>query len=329
MKNLIDSFSKQKILVVGDSMLDVFDVGKVLTNPESETAPRIMINESISIPGGAGNAAANINSLGGRSVLYTCVGSDDAGRTLMDLFRTNNLSVIPYFSGKTIVKRRISSLDNPYSIRFDNDYLNGIVSIDERAGHVILGAKNERDITGLLLSDYDKGIFWKTNVAPQLIKLAKERGIPSIACPKPNNFPYFRGADIVCVNMRESVGITGNSFSKRFNKSELFAAAEAVRDRSDSYCCFVTCGEKGSVFSVNGKTGYIAPHSKVSNPNVVGAGDSFVAALSLALSSSWSRKKEHDCFLSAGSLANAVACLAVKKPRTATVSIEDLRKLKI
>lgn len=65
-----------KILVIGDAMSDVYHVGTISRiNPEKHSAPLVSIGKTVSIPGGAANVAANVESLGAKVTL--CSGYGD------------------------------------------------------------------------------------------------------------------------------------------------------------------------------------------------------------------------------------------------------------
>ena len=63
-----------RIVVVGDSILDVYCLGK---NDGGEP-PRFSWKSQVSVPGGAGNVVSNIRALGGYPLLFSKVGTDAA-----------------------------------------------------------------------------------------------------------------------------------------------------------------------------------------------------------------------------------------------------------
>ena len=71
--------NQQKILVIGDLMLDRYLNGDVKRiSPEAPT-PVFHVKEQKDVLGGAANVALNISSLGGRVVLCGVIGKDAGG----------------------------------------------------------------------------------------------------------------------------------------------------------------------------------------------------------------------------------------------------------
>src|SRR5262245_12125415 len=79
---LIDGFSNRRILVAGDLIADEFIYGEVAR--VSREAPVLILKYDTTemVVGGAGNAANNVASLGGRAVLAAIVGADTEGTRL-------------------------------------------------------------------------------------------------------------------------------------------------------------------------------------------------------------------------------------------------------
>src|SRR5213078_4112376 len=79
---LIDGFSSRRVLIVGDLIADEYIYGEVAR--VSREAPVLILEYDATeiVPGGAGNAANNVASLGGIVRLVSLVGRDEAGRRL-------------------------------------------------------------------------------------------------------------------------------------------------------------------------------------------------------------------------------------------------------
>ena len=90
---LIDGFAEQPILVLGDLVADRFIRG----TPKriSREAPVLILRHDGEelVPGGGGNAVANLHALGGRPLPVGFVGDDEAGRALLDLFASRGIPI--------------------------------------------------------------------------------------------------------------------------------------------------------------------------------------------------------------------------------------------
>jgi len=75
-------FSHLTILCAGDAMLDRFVHGDIDRISPEAPVPVLRLRETREMPGGAGNVACNIASLGGRAILVGLIGADEAGARL-------------------------------------------------------------------------------------------------------------------------------------------------------------------------------------------------------------------------------------------------------
>ena len=76
MKNILSGFSKAKVLVIGDLILDEFIWGKVSRISPEAPVPVVWVESENFMPGGASNVANNIRALGGEVYLAGVVGED-------------------------------------------------------------------------------------------------------------------------------------------------------------------------------------------------------------------------------------------------------------
>ena len=94
-------FSKLKVLVIGDLMIDNYIMGKSTRNSPEAPVPVIQPESNYSIAGGAANVAMNISSLGAEVFCAGAVGNDSWGEKLLSILEkeridTNNISINPW-----------------------------------------------------------------------------------------------------------------------------------------------------------------------------------------------------------------------------------------
>src|SRR6185436_11010600 len=84
---LVGAFRGRRVAVLGDLVCDEFVHGDIARI--SREAPVLILEQTRVdvVPGGAGNAVANLRALGARPIPVGVVGRDDAGRRLVALFR--------------------------------------------------------------------------------------------------------------------------------------------------------------------------------------------------------------------------------------------------
>src|SRR6266566_3581011 len=86
---------RQRVLCVGDLMLDEFVYGEVARISPEAPAPVIAVQRSETNIGGAGNVARNIAALGARCIFAGLVGEDEAGAKLKaDLAREKLIDIV-------------------------------------------------------------------------------------------------------------------------------------------------------------------------------------------------------------------------------------------
>ena len=90
--DIVASFSRQTVGVVGDFVLDEFVSGEI--SRVSREAPVLILRHrrTETYPGGAANAVINLADLGARVLPVGVVGDDERGRQLLDHFRRKRIN---------------------------------------------------------------------------------------------------------------------------------------------------------------------------------------------------------------------------------------------
>src|SRR3954468_902641 len=85
--NLIRNFPKQRVVVLGDFVADVFVYGEI--SRISREAPVLVLNhrETQVVPGGGANAVHNLRALGAEPLPIGIVGDDAEGNQLIKHFK--------------------------------------------------------------------------------------------------------------------------------------------------------------------------------------------------------------------------------------------------
>lgn len=308
MHNLPD-FTKAKILVVGDIMLDRYWFGDAARISPEAPVPVVKIRQSDERPGGAGNVALNIASLGAKVTLLGITGQDEVATTLENLLAkahvTNAILKLPDLP--TITKLRIISR-NQQLLRLDFEEkfpeFDPIALFDSYKNHLT-------KVNLVILSDYNKGTLLE--IAPELIKLAKAANVSVLVDPKGTDFSLYRGADIITPNFKEFEALMGPCA----NNHEIVQKGQKLLKEYDIKALLLTRGEYGMML--------IRPHAEeIHLPaharevfDVTGAGDTVIGILGAALSANATLRD-------AMSIANLAASLVVSKLGAATVSVFEL-----
>lgn len=291
-----------RIALIGDVMLDRYYHCDSRSNPESSapayiTSPRTIEHK----PGGAGNVAANLKSLGADFELICVVGSDSDSEILR---REIGNRGIPYnfvvdSDRLTIVKARLmANKDNRQHSRLD---------IEERVeigvNHATEIVDKVKDADMILISDYDKG-----TISKGLMSRLKRLGKPILAGPKPAHKSFYRDAFLIAANRGETIQMAGVN-------NEILAAEKLVNHLHVNY--LLTKGEEGiSYFGLNGEK-FDFPASDVDLVDETGAGDSVLATFAHFYSK---KMPVQDCVR----LANKAGGISVQHPGCYAVSEREI-----
>ncbi len=318
---VLERFPSRTVAVIGDVIADEFISGRIAR--VSREAPVLILEYDSTqiVAGGAGNAANNVASLGGRVRLVGATGRDEAGRRLVASLhrRVDRQGLIRSRDLRTPTKTRILA-GGIHSAKQQ------VVRIDRDIGRSLEGPDREqfeREVDAavavsdaVVLSDYGSGL-----VTPALsgrIKAAIAGGpsTPILADSRYGALGY-RGLTACTPNeseIEQLLGVTIDDDSKALER-----AGRSMLTRTRMKAVLVTRGSRGmALFEPRRQTVHIPIHGSDQIADVTGAGDTVIATMSMALASGAST-------IEAAHLANIAAGLVVMKRGTASVSLEELR----
>ena len=324
---LLQAIAGGRLLIVGDFMVDRTIYGEACRiSPEAPT-PVILVQETRQELGGAGNVVRNIDSLGGQVWCAYVVGDDETGGVLKELLcgirACQACCVVEEPGRKTTLKTRVVAVQSgrpvgqgvPYGhqqlLRLDEETCQPIS--DESVGRLVSFAEEAlRHVQGVVVSDYAKGAL-PPAFLQQLIGMARAAGKPVFVDPKAQDLRRYRGASVLTPNAAEAEAALGISFSASADVSTV-AWERAIQDRLDDLsldALLVTRGPEG--LSLIDRRGFHHfPTSAREVFDVTGAGDTVLAAFSLAVASGATYRE-------AATLGNLAAGVAVGKAGAAVV----------
>lgn len=298
-----DRIKDKQILVLGDVMLDEYYFSDVERISPEAPIPVAHVKSIERRLGGAANVANNLAHLGANVILIGQVGLDSDAEVYEKLLDESNIQhyLIKRKDFSTIRKIRIIS-QNQQMLRVDFEQPKKITSKEVKEIRDFL-SKESFDI--ILLSDYNKGFFTR-----ELVEMLKNFGKKILVDPKPQNIDLFKGVYAMFPNEIELNKIIPGDLSY-VEKGKLFVK------KFDSNL-FLTRGSKGAaIFTKDGTFSEIPAEAK-SVYDVTGAGDTFFAVCSLALS-------ENFDFFTSAMLANTAAGIVVSKIGTSVVEPDELK----
>lgn len=309
-------FRRSRVLVLGDVMVDEYVWGTVSRISPEAPVPVVAVNSESVRVGGAANVAANIAALGGDVRIVGVVGNDAPAERLtheLELAGVKAGGLIVDGTRPTTIKSRVVA-GSQHVVRFDRE---SDAPLDRtiRARVVQHVADELPQADALLISDYAKGV-----VSPPLIRhiLALADRLKKIVAvdPKVQHLPLFRGVTVVAPNHHEAAAAVRILVR---GDSDLLRVGRLLLRRLHSRAVLITRGERGMSLFESGKPVAHIPTFAREVYDVTGAGDTVMAALSLALAAGASM---HESAV----LANYAAGVVVGKRGTATVSRAELQQ---
>ena len=304
---VLPDFSRVRVLVVGDVMLDRYWFGNVNRISPEAPVPVVHVQRTEERPGGAANVARNITALEGDATLLAVVGEDEAAASLERLLAADkvksSLHRDPELS--TTVKLRVIG-QHQQLLRID---------FERPPSHEALSAKlDEYDrlvdaADAVVLSDYGKGGLEHVQ---KMIARARARRKPVLVDPKGDDYSRYRGATLLTPNRSEFREVAG----RWSDKADFARRAQKLRIDLDLEALIVTRSEEGmSLFTAKESHHEATQAREVFD--VSGAGDTVIGVLSLMVASGADLH-------SAMRVANQAAGIVVGKLGTAVVHRDEL-----
>ena len=318
--SLLSACRGKRIVVFGDLIADEFVYGRIAR--VSRAAPVLILEYDATeiVPGGAGNAANNVASLGGTVTLVSLVGRDEPGDRLFKILpkSVERAGLTRPRAYRTPVKTRILAggihSAKQQVVRIDRHTVEPVIDAHRNAAE--RAAKRAvKKADAVLISDYGSGLVQPRFVA----ELAAAIGgrIP-ILIDSRYALTRYRGLTACTPNESEVEQVLGVTIAD--NKRVLERAGRKLLEQTKMQAVLITRGSRGmALFEPDKPTLHIPIFGSDQIADVTGAGDTVMATMTLALAAGAS-------FEQAARLANYAGGIVVMKRGTATVSAAELRR---
>ena len=334
----LDCFDRAQVLAIGDLTLDEFLTGQV--ERISREAPVLILRyeNTRQLPGGGANAVYNLAKLGGKVKVAGLVGKDDQGKALCGIFEAAGIDtagILIDSQRPTVTKTRISGHARQsvtqQIVRVDrkSDELPDLDLQLQLADYI---RQQTPTVDAVVCSDYGDGV---------LTRLAIESAVVpnKTIVDAQTNLQRYSGAMLFTPNLPEAEQAVGYAIK---NSQTLMQAGRDLLNLTQAQKILITRGEEGmSLFervkveaiiknspppTFTCEKGEFAiqrwdipPFNKTDVFDVTGAGDTVVAAMTLALcvgASGWE----------AAVLGNLAASIVVRQFGTATTTVEEMKE---
>jgi rfaE bifunctional protein kinase chain/domain len=285
LETLLNSFSRLKVCVVGDLIVDEYITCEALGMSQEDPTIVVTPIDEVKFIGGAGVVAAHAAGLGADVTYFSVTGSDEA-REFAD-YTLNGLNVKHTFlidqSRPTTVKQRYRSKGK--TLLRVNRLHQGAISIDlqERLLEKLKKTLDHSDL--LVFSDFNYGCLPQSFV-DKVIKMAKLRKMLIVADSQSSSqigdIGRFRGMDLITPTEREA------RISMKNHEDGLVVLAKQLCESAEARNVILKLGEEGLLVQTS-KTStdtWATDRMKALNSapkDVAGAGDSLLITSAMTL----------------------------------------------
>ncbi len=320
-KKLLSAIKNSRIAVIGDIILDEYIWGNVSRISPEAPVPVVEYEKESFMPGGAANVARNLAVLGAKTSLFGVVGEDLAGtklRTLFESYKIDCSGVVTIPSRRTSIKTRIIAAQQQV-VRLDRESRDDIgEDVAEAFIKRIQEVQNRFD--AIILGDYGKGIITQYLV-DNLRQYCRSRGIWLSLDPKPVHRLDIRNMSLITPNRKEAFELAGCPDGKKkmdpLEDKELVSTANILMKKLSPALLLITLGEQGMLLCQRNSRPFHIPTVAREVFDVSGAGDTVIAAFTLAITGGASP-------IESAIISNHAAGVVVRKVGTATVSPDEL-----
>ncbi len=315
LRQILDHASRQRVLVIGDLMLDEFVWGTVGRISPEAPVPVVEVSGESFYPGGAANVARNLREFTNHVSVSGMIGRDRCGDLLLDLLAKENVNTEACAISRdfsTIVKTRIIARQQQV-VRVDREKI--ISPKPPEIAAVVASVKKKlREIDAIIFEDYAKG-FLAEDLVAQVVPAARTKNKIVAVDPNPKHDLSWRGVSVVKPNRTEAfhaAGILDDS-----DDGALEEVGRRLLKKWETELLLITLGDQGMMLFQRNKKPHRVPTRAQQVFDVSGAGDTAIALFTLALTAGATP-------LEATDIANHASAVVVGKLGTATVTRAEL-----
>jgi D-beta-D-heptose 7-phosphate kinase/D-beta-D-heptose 1-phosphate adenosyltransferase len=320
-QQLLAAARQNRLLVVGDVMLDQFIWGGVSRISPEAPVPVVDFQRESFMPGGASNVARNLSALKVTTELFGAVGRDHAASQLGELLKTHQVrcgGLVGSTTRHTSIKTRIVAHQQQV-VRVDRETRG---ELDGPLTQRLLAAVSARlpKADAVIVGDYGKGVVTQ-RLLDELKRLCRKRGVWLSLDPKPVHHLDLSGLSLITPNRKEAFELAGLTDDTRapnpLADKHLMRVADKLLAGLRPALLLITLGDQGMLLCQRGQKPFHIPTVAQEVFDVSGAGDTVIATFTLAIAAGASP-------VEAAILSNHAAGIVVGKVGTATVTPEEL-----
>ncbi len=302
--------AKERVLIVGDVMIDSYMWGNVTRISPEAPVPVVSVTKREKRLGGAANVALNIEAMGATPIICSVLGNDDSSKDFQQIMYQNNMDrrgIVTSDNRMTTMKSRVIG-NNMHIVRVDEESTHPLSEMEEDLllDRIVRTVK-ALPIDAIIFQDYDKGCI-TPRIIEEVTALAQRKKILTTVDPKHRNFASFKNVGLFKPNLkelREGLNIEIDDSSDERMMHDLLEASKLLHERQNIDIVLITLSSKG-MFACDFRGGtpqtVLVPACVHSVSDVSGAGDTVISVITLALASGMSLNDAVCCANIAGGL---------------------------
>jgi rfaE bifunctional protein kinase chain/domain len=317
LRNILLSFKKYKVLVLGDTIIDKFTYTNLIGGQTKTPTFSVVKTNENQFCGGAAVVAKHIRSTGARVTFLTLAGDDEYKNFLIKDMKKNkiNLKLLVDESRPTTVKNVI--INNNYRLlkidTLDNSPINKTQLLNFTK--IIKNFKNDC----VIFSDFKHGIFTKETIQVLVKSIKKKlyKVADTQVASRWGNIVDFKNFNLITPNEKEA----------RFSLADQDSTVNKLTEDLYKHCHYkniiLKLGSKG-VFSVDRRSRDFSKHQGYSLDSFaeniidpVGSGDALLSYSTLTLLATSN-------LLAASIIGSFAAACACEKDGNSSVTIKDV-----
>lgn len=321
LQELIVRFRDQRVLVIGDLMLDEFIWGRVSRISPEAPVPIVEVSEESYFPGGAANVARNLREFTSGVSVMGIVGEDAHAERLRGLLADGQIDLQGVQSSaacRTTVKTRVIARQQ-HVVRFDRESP-AAPELEVHARALAHLEKTLPELDAIIIEDYAKG-FLTQEFVDAVGAMARKAGKVLTVDPNPRNDLHWTGATAIKPNRSEAFHAAGARLLEPVEPPEkdpaLIEVGARLLEKWDARMLLVTLGEQGMILFRGDEPPLALPPRRREVFDVSGAGDTAISAFTLTLAAAGTPAE-------AAEIANHAASVVIGKLGTATLTPSEL-----
>jgi D-beta-D-heptose 7-phosphate kinase/D-beta-D-heptose 1-phosphate adenosyltransferase len=307
----LESLKNVNILVIGDLMLDTYQIGTSTRISPEAPVPVVNLKDEKHMLGGAGNVLKNLVSFGVKCEIMSVVGKDETGKKVLELVDQLNINASNIYEDvtrKTTLKKRVL-VSGQQLLRIDTEDNFAISKGIENhfLNHLKLHISTF-DI--IVLSDYAKGVL-TYRLCEEIIAIANVNGVKTIVDPKDRDFKKFSNAYLFKPNKKEAISMLETEYG------EIESVCKELKKTLNAENIVMTLAEDGIAYL--SEEFKIIPTISSQIYDVSGAGDTVLASLAICCAKKIPLEKS--CVF-----ANAAASIVIQQVGSCVTTIDLVLK---